>query len=203
MKTLTRIFFMMAVAGLFFACEKPNDFFEEEAFGLKMGNPGPVTVTVPFKSDFTVWNHSDYTYNPCAVEGEPWIVFLTMIGEGVATHLGKLTVTMTFCCNGITGEYWNTDVIFVAANGDELYGSIPIGYIVENDEENSNRYGAKFNDPMYFTGGTGRFEGASGMVMTNAYVHDPRYDEYVHNGDEVWHTDFFSKGTITMKKGKP
>ena len=108
---------------------------------------------------------------------------------------------MTFCCDVTTGVYGNTEVIFIAANGDELYASIPIGYIVDNDEENSNRYGAKFNDKMYFTGGTGRFEDASGMAMTNAYVHYPT-DEYVRKGDEVWHTDFFNEGTLILIKGK-
>lgn len=39
MKTLTRIILMMAVAGMFFACEKADGFLEEEAIGLKMGNP--------------------------------------------------------------------------------------------------------------------------------------------------------------------
>jgi pimeloyl-ACP methyl ester carboxylesterase len=38
MKTLTRIFLMMALAGMFFACEKADGFLEEEAIGLKMGN---------------------------------------------------------------------------------------------------------------------------------------------------------------------
>jgi hypothetical protein len=196
MKTLLKIFFLMAVISLVAGCNK-DALFEDQPTEPQL-KKAQVEVIVPFKADFTVWDHSDYTDLTCG--GFP-IFHLTMIGEGVATHLGKLSTTMTFCCNVQTGEYGNTSVIFIAANGDELYASTPIGYIVPNDEENSNRYGAKFNDPMYFTGGTGRFEGASGMAMTNAYVHDPDRDEYVKKGDEVWHTDFFSEGTITLKKG--
>ena len=196
MKTLLKIFFLMAVISLVAGCNKTDEFFDDETPELKKAN---VEVTVPFKANFTVWSHSDYTDRSC---GEIPIFHLTMMGEGVATHLGKLTTTMTFCCNSATGEYWDTDVVLKAANGDELYASIPIGYIVPNNEENSNRYSSKFIDEMYFTGGTGRFEGATGMAMTNAYVHNPARDEYVHKGDEVWHTDFFSEGTITLKKGK-
>lgn len=197
MKTLLKIFFFVSLIGLMAGCDKQVEFFENESTELKKAN---VEVTVPFKANFTVWDHSDYSDESCG--GFPNFR-LTMIGEGVATHLGKLSANMTFCCNVITGEYFDTDVIFTAANGDKLYASIPIGYIVDNDEENSNRYGSKFNDPMYFNGGTGRFEGARGMAMTNAYVHDPDWgDEYVKKGDEVWHTDFFSEGTLTLAKGK-
>jgi hypothetical protein len=197
MKTLLKIFFFASLFGLLTGCEKTGEFFENENPELKKAQ---VEVTVSFKANFTVWDHSDYSDESCG--GFPNFR-LTMIGEGVATHLGKLTITMTFCCNVITGEYYDTEVIFTAANRDELYAFIPIGYIVDNDEENSNRYGSKFIDEMYFTGGTGRFEGASGIAMTNAYVHDPGWgDEYVKKGDEVWHTDFFSEGTLILANDK-
>lgn len=201
MKTLKRLFLFMMAAGLLFACTDADEILvaDDAGPGLKKATAEPVTVALPFRADFTVWDHSDLTDQSCG--GFP-IFRLTMKGEGVATHLGKLTTAMTFCCDVTTGKYWDTDVIFVAANGDELYASIPIGYIVPNDEENSNRYGEKFIDEMYFTGGTGRFEGASGMAMTNAYVHSPNWDEYVRKGDEVWHTDFFSEGTLVLIKGK-
>lgn len=46
---------------------------------------------------------------------------------------------------------------------------------------------------MTFTGGTGRFEGASGEAMTNAFVHD---------GTDEWRTDFFPAGNLILVKGK-
>jgi len=100
---------------------------------------------------------------------------------------------MTFCCDVTTGYYYNTVGSFVAANGDVLDFTIPEGQIVPNDEDNSAYYQTKFNDPIIFTGGTGRFEGASGMAYTHAYVHD---------GADEWRTDFFSKGTLILVKGK-
>jgi hypothetical protein len=195
MKTFLKIFFLAALTGLLAGCEKTGEFFENETPELKKAQ---VKVTVPFKADFTVWDHSDFTDNPCAVEGKPWIVFLTMIGEGNINHMGKITTVITFCCNGQTGEYWDTDVIFVAANGDELYATIQTGQILPNEGDNADYYQTYFNDQMIFNGGTGRFEGASGKAMTNAFVHDPDPEDT----DDVWHTDFFSTGEITLLKGK-
>lgn len=51
------------------------------------------------------------------------------------------------------------------------------------------------------TSDAGRFEDASGEAKTHAYVHLPT-DEYRHKGDELWRTDFFSTGTLILKKGK-
>ena len=55
-------------------------------------------------------------------------------------------------------------------------------------------YVAHFNDTIYFMGGTGRFDGAMGKALTNAYV-------YVGDGTE-FRTDFWSEGYLTLKKGK-
>jgi len=155
--------------------------------------PTPVTVTLPFKADFTVWDKSDYTDLSC---GEPPVYSLTMEGNGNATLLGSLTTRMTFCCNTGTGYYYNTTGSLVAANGDELFISIPVGYIVPNEESNSAYYQERFNDEIFFVGGTGRFKGATGKGWTHSYVHNP--DGTIP--DDVWHTDFFTTGTITMLK---
>jgi hypothetical protein len=155
-------------------------------------------VTVPFKANLTVWNHTDPTDRSC---GEIPIFSVTMKGEGVINHMGKTTTVMTFCNDVSNGDYWDTNVIFIAANGDELYAAIPSGKVIPNEEDNSNYYSARFDDDMYFIGGTGRFEGAEGHAKTNAYVHLPT-DDYKHKGDEIWHTDFFSHGELILPKGK-
>lgn len=155
-------------------------------------------ISIPIKADFSVWNKSDFTDTRC---GEPPVYYLTMEGNGKMSHLGKITTVMTFCNNVVSGDYYDTEIVFVAANGDELYASVPVGKVIPNDEANASYYSKRFNDKMTFTGGTGRFEGASGRAMTNAYVHDPT-DEYRKDGDEIWRTDFFSKGYITFLKKK-
>jgi len=158
--------------------------------------PVPAKVTLPFKAVFTVWDKSDYTDPVC---GEPPVFYLTMEGNGNATHLGKLTTRMTFCCNTSTGYYYNTLGSLVAANGDELFISIPEGFIVPNQEGNSDYYQERFNDEIFFVGGTGRFKGATGKGWTHSYVHNP--DASVPG--DVWHTDFFTTGAITLVRTKP
>jgi len=192
MKTLKKFLFIAACISLLTTCSKPDEFIGDNLSGndLKCAKLDPKTVKVPFKAKFSVWDKSDYTDNSCG--GYP-VFFLTMEGHGTTTHLGHITTKMTFCCNVITGEYYNTIGSFVAANGDQLFFEIPVGKIIPNDEDNSAYYQTKFNDPMIFTGGTGRFKGATGSGSTNAYVHD---------GTDEWRTDFFSTATLTLVKGK-
>ena len=192
MKTLVKLLFFVVFTGLVFACAKSDEIVEVMPdAGLKSAKSHKVTV--PFKADFTVWDHSDFTDASC---GEHPVYKLTMTGEGKINHMGQITTEMTFCCNTESGAYWETKCTFVAANGDELYATIPIGQIVPNDGDNSDYYQTCFNDTMYFDGGTGRFEGALGKAMSNAFVHE---DEDV---PENWHTDFFSKGQLILVKGK-
>ena len=189
MKTLTRLLFILACTGFIFGCQKSDDEIDDQPIS-QLKNSQPVAVIVPFKANLSVWDKSDYTDTRCG--GFP-LFFLTMEGSGTSTHLGNLTTRFTFCCNVMTGEYSNTEAVFIAANGDELYARIPLGYIVPNEGDNSAYYQTIFNDPMTFTGGTGRFEGASGEAMTNAFVHD---------GTDEWRTDFFPEGNLILVKEK-
>jgi hypothetical protein len=152
--------------------------------------PQPVSVTVPFKADFSVWNKSDLGDNRCG--GLP-VFFLTTEGRGNANHLGKVGVRFTFCANVLTDEYWDAEGTFVAANGDELWLTIPEGRIYPNYGDNSHYYQAYFDDDMPIVGGTGRLQGATGLLTTNAWVHE---------GADEWSTDFFPEGTLTMVQGK-
>ncbi len=104
-----------------------------------------------------------------------------------------MTTYMTFCVEDATSMYALTELgYFVAANGDTLFVDIPVGQVLPGSEKEG--YVAHFNDTMYFMGGTGRFEGASGMAVTNAFV-------YVGDGTE-FRTDFWSYGHLTLIKGK-
>ena len=185
----------MACICLMISCSESDDTLlvnDPSGGHLKSGKSGPVTVSVPFKADFSVWDKSDYTDPECG--GFP-LLFLTMEGSGNITHLGKMTTRMTFCAEAtpLPQHYYDTKGIFVAANGDELWFVIPDGMIVANNEDNSDYYQTKFNDPIFFAGGTGRFVGATGEALTNAYV---------HSGADEWRTDFFSEGTLILIKGK-
>ena len=201
MKTIQRLMFLFAGIGLLVSCSKSDEMLfidDPMESNLKKAKVKSKTVTVPFKAHFSVWDHSDITDQSC---GEFPIFVATMIGEGNINHMGLITTTMTFCIDVLSGEYWDTECVFIAANGDKLYASIPWGIVVPNEGKDSDYYGSRFNDDMYFTGGTGRFKGASGTAKTNAFVHDAS-DLYKHKGDDIWRTDFFSTGELILVKGK-
>lgn len=195
MKTLLKLLFIVACIGLFAGCEKEEileNNLKSATYGAEKEGEA-ILVKLPFKADFTVWGqipeHDCGDFNS-----------VHMRGNGTISHLGKISTVMTFCSDGM-GNYWDTNVVFVAANGDELYATIPVGLIVPNTEDNAPFYSFRFNDKMYFDGGTGRFKEASGEAMTKAYVHLAS-DEWHHKGDEKWHTDFFSTGELILVKGK-
>ena len=204
MKTLK--FFGITLIGimLLYACEKQddeiisaNDVFQKS--GELGANHETEMVTVPFKATFTVWRALPPGTGECE-EGSSRETMM-MKGEGEMAHLGQLReIFFTFCTNS-QGAYSNSSIgvlnKFVAANGDELYvnanGQIML-YTGDNPE-----YQFYFNDDLIFTGGTGRFVGASGSAKTNAYVHAGTTD---NDGDDPFYTDFFmNEGTLTLMKG--
>ena len=189
MKALLKYVFIVAGFCLLMTCSKSDEYLNNSQDGNSLKSTFK-TVTLPFKANFSVWDHSDNTDISCG--GAP-VIRLTMEGFGPATHLGKMTTRITFCYNTKTGNYYNTTGSFMGANGDELFFEIPEGQIILNEQDNSDYYQTRFNDRIFFTGGTGKFKGATGEAYSNAYVHD---------GTDEWRTDFFSTGTITLIKGK-
>ncbi len=195
MKTLKKLLFLFVAIGLLAACEK-NDWGDETpGKNLKKSAKHSALVTVPIKANFSVVPESgvlDDTYPEYGLK-------LTMVGEGTMSHLGKMTTRMVFwseLSNTPVGPYGHGTGSFVAANGDALFFVINDGLIIWNEMDNADFYLTRFNDEILITGGTGRFEGASGIIMSNAFVHFPA-DE-----NDYWHTDFFSYGTLVKEKGK-
>ena len=122
-------------------------------------------------------------------------------GAGTATHLGKLSSTITFC-GAADGSYGGGQGFFVAANGDSLFIEVSGQVIIEIPWDPATHYDAYFQDPFSFTGGTGRFEGASGGGMTDSLV--DLWDENTpfpgpiiehHRTDPVW------TGTMGLPNG--
>jgi len=78
-------------------------------------------------------------------------VTLTGSAEGQATHLGQYTREEQLLLNPVTGTFTGT-MIFTAANGDQLWCTIAGNFISATDAIG-----------IYtFSGGTGRFEQATG-----------------------------------------
>ncbi|HMB92097.1 MAG TPA: hypothetical protein VKP65_14690 [Rhodothermales bacterium] len=152
-------------------------------------------VTIPFKSDF--FSNGVAVPDPDCGAFPP-ILKNIQDGFGEATHLGRFAFHVTFCqditdlldgelTEGESVPYWNAVGTMTAANGDELWitGS---GAILPSDHPD---YDFEFNDPFEFVGGTGRFEGASGDVVTHSFV-----DFASGQVDHDW------SGTLTLLTGQ-
>jgi hypothetical protein len=81
----------------------------------------------------------------------PGGVELAVEAEGTATQLGQFFREETILFNPATGALTGL-IVFTAANGDQLFGTVDGGFVSPTNATGS----------YSFTGGTGRFENASG-----------------------------------------
>ena len=84
---------------------------------------------------------------------------LYLEGAGTGTHLGNFTITLGFCGRA-DGTLDTGTGTFVAANGDLLY-------ITFHGVSDGGHPILHFTSYVTFTGGTGRFEGATGTATVN------------------------------------
>ena len=92
----------------------------------------------------------------------PTGVAITATGEGEATHLGRFTREESILLNPATGTVTGT-IIFTASDGSELYCDFAGGFTGPTTVVGT----------YTFTGGTGRFEGASGEAYFSIVQSDP------------------------------
>lgn len=83
----------------------------------------------------------------------PAYVRLTGTATGEATHLGSYTRTETLTLKIADGSI-SGSIVFTAANGDELWADVEGGF--------TNLEMTRAEGTYAFTGGTGRFQNASG-----------------------------------------
>ena len=84
-------------------------------------------------------------------------VVSSFIGEGIVTHLGRVTIKAEHCSDLDTGRYADGRFTITAANGDILKGTYTSGVSLTGPPV------VEFTDVVTFVdGGTGRFEHASG-----------------------------------------
>ena len=178
---MNRLTVLMTAVGLTVGCgaEAPMSLEPPDAQLAVTGSPedpGSGMVTVPFKANFYTEQVGELVWDVCG----PGIAVNTQEGKGHGTHLGRLTTRMVFCFDlndpPALGHYWFLDGDagengrFVAANGDELWITVNDGYVDFFDPDLPPGYQASFQDPFIITGGTGRFEGASGGGEINSLV---------------------------------
>ena len=83
-------------------------------------------------------------------------LFVDAIGSGHATHLGRFTVTYELVGNLLTGE-GSGSAHFIAANGNSLFTEITGQF-----SPTENPAVGSVVETYTITGGTGRFDGATG-----------------------------------------
>ena len=120
---------------------------------------GNVDKPLPFHGEFTT---------PAGPPPEPTIACETGIpsageGTGHASHLGAFTFRAEWCMNLPVTEVGFTTV--VAANGDELYNTWT------SEAEFAPDGSMHFTNYFTFTGGTGRFENATGHVVATGVAY--------------------------------
>ena len=176
-RTSTRLVHMGIVLTLAFAaCDAPmGPESDVDAVANARLGYGDGAVSMPFRADMFTQGQG---LVPAAECGAFPRLLNTQVGEGEATRLGRFSVVITFCMDvtdvlddgmlteGESIPYDNGFGILTAANGDVLYLEIS-GAVLPSDDPD---YDFEFQDAFQFTGGTGRFAGATGEGTTASFV---------------------------------
>lgn len=184
MKTYLLAFICLPVVFHFFQAEQPA------------ANQQPTIREIVFKATFTTQLVQEKLSEvSCDDPESPFPNYQQ--GAGTATELGAFTTVMTFCASG-QGKYGGVSGYMEAENGDRLFISIESGQVTPLSEPHPE-YEAVFKDPFTITGGTGRFEGASGSGTTKSMV-DLWNEEYPPGGPIIpdHRTDHEWTGTLVL-----
>lgn len=194
MKTLVKFILALAVIGFFTACNSSGDFNFEDDPSFKHHEDKMVTL------GFNVLLYGTYQDVP-ENDDCPGLGKVINTGEGTGTHFKKVTSYFEFCVKptvpgGGTYPEGYIDAYFEDANGDRLFVEVSGEVFVGRVPGMPSYALSYFKDPFTITGGTGKFEGASGSGYTNDYNFFDKKD------DGNVHTSHHWQGTITMRKGK-
>jgi hypothetical protein len=137
---------LLAIVIMLAACQKDNTIIDQTDLTTAVSERGSKNHPVPFHATFisTVIPPVAPDLGACGTGYPVLRIYQTL--DGNATHMGNITGTISSCLNISTGARFNRSFTLEAANGDLLY-------IYE----------------FVITGGTGRFEDATGSV-TGTFV---------------------------------
>jgi len=114
---------------------------------------------VPWKESYT----ASGTITPGARCQTPQLL-VSLVGGGTATHVGKYTIVNSHCVDPISGALSDGEFVKTAANGDRIYGTYTGGSTAIQPPP---RAVFRITGTIEFTGGTGRFSGATGTATMN------------------------------------
>lgn len=95
----------------------------------------------------------------------PGLLLVSLQGGGTATHVGRYAITNSHCLNPSTGAFTNGVFVKTAANGNQLFGTYVGNSTVIQVPQPVGIFG--ITGTLSFSGGTGRFAGATGTVTMN------------------------------------
>lgn len=152
----------------------------------------PETVTIPFSGEALgeyMYAGPDTLPNPkCTDSLSAWRAIVE--GKGASDQLGSFTAYFDFCGDTLN-HYGNLYGYLVAENGDTLFvngsGQVIAGRLAEHPEDVISYW----RDDFEITGGTGKYMGATGTIMSDDY--NTSSDAYSHHH---W------SGTLTLLKEK-
>jgi hypothetical protein len=173
--------------------------FSDELSVNELKSAQPITVTVPFEANLLGEVTNIDTENIECIDAG-FFVKPTVDASGNATHMGKVSVILSFCAYGpddpeVPGDdnkYAGSEAVMSAANGDKLFLYLEGGTVIYGRTDAHPDYVIDYwQDKVTITGGTGRFEGATGLLQMDDF--SSNIDPYMHHH---W------TGTITLVKGK-
>ena len=186
----------MVIFSLATGCNRTGNQVSDESVELKSAQPKTVNMGFEAILQGEIFSF-DTEDTACADEGYMGRVLVQTTGD--ATHMGKVSTTFNFCAVGPenpdlptpNGTYGGFILEVTAANGDVLIlsadGSAVITGKLDHHPDSVYEY---WQDKLTVLGGTGKFEGASGVLTE---------DDYNSTLDVYTHHHFF--GIITLIKG--
>lgn len=189
MKNLLKISALLAAIILIACSNEALDSFSEMNQEVAYRN-----VEIPFTVDYI----GTYLYGPFGIPTDKCDINVFVEGEGTGTHVGHSMIHFDFCVTPYFtpdgqldhGDYGNSDAYIVAANGDLLFVSVEGTVYPGRLDDHPEHVVSYWRDPFVITGGTGRFEGATGGGMTNDY-----------NSSEDSNSHHHWEGTINLQVG--
>ena len=201
MKNLLKFILSLTLVFSFTACDQAEDpdLIDGVAAKYSMSDEDKM-ATLGFNIKlFGTYEYQgpDFEGDKCGLYQDTGFVLVINTGVGTGTHFKKVTSYFEFCVNPMTGTYPENDYLIAYLedeDGDQLFVEVA-GQVLPGRVAGMPDFALSyFKDPFTITGGTGKFEGASGGGFTNDYNFIAK--------DGLIHTSHHWQGKITMKKGK-
>lgn len=188
MKTLKTLLMLTAILCLLTSCGRSGTASDgdlhKKATGKMVTLPFDVTATC----NYTYVGPDTLSVPKCEAPLNIWRAVVD--GKGTGTPVGDFKVHFDFCGDSLS-NYGNTEAYMALSDGDTLFVT-GAGRVMDGRLDDHPVYVVSYwRDPFVIIGGTGKYEGATGDIITDDY--NSSEDSYSHHH---W------KGTITMKKGK-